>query len=87
MGRNPTQIFPQEKEARKWLPLVSEGGEAETQEGRLWGPPTEAQLSFLMEPPSCPPRMWGPGASQAEHPHGLSPCLPQERVSPVSVRD
>lgn len=85
MGRNPTQIFPQEKEARKWLPLVSKGGEAETQEGRPWGPPTEALLSFLMEPPSCQ----GCGGQQPPRRSTLMACRPASprKESPVSVRD
>lgn len=89
MGRNPTQIFPRKRKRPESGPLVSEGGEGETQEGRPWGPPAETQLSFLMEPPSCRPRMWGPGASQVEHPHGLpSAALPPPgQSSPVSVRD
>lgn len=89
MGRNPTQIFPRKRKRPESGPLVSEGGQAETQEGRPWGPPAETQLSFLMEPPSCRPRMWGPGASQAEKPPRWStlmacpllPCLPQDRVA------
>lgn len=49
----PNRLFPRE---------IGEGGSytwflreerAGAQEGRLWVPSTEAQLSFLMEPPSC----------------------------------
>lgn len=56
---------------------------AGAQEGRLWVPPPEAELSLLMEPPSCPPGRAHLVASRAAQPVALP--SPQDRVSSVSV--
>ena len=82
MGKNPAQTdFSLEKEAGERLHLVSDGAEAEAQEGRLWVPPNEVELSFLTEPPSCRPRMWGPVNLPGGAP--LLPALYRARPAPL----
>lgn len=50
---SPNRLFPREIGWEAWFLRKERAG---AQEGRLWVPPNEAELSFLMEPPSCTPR-------------------------------
>lgn len=86
----PNRLFPREigwGGGSTWFLREERAG---AREGRLWVPPPEAELSLLMEPPSCPPGRGSlPGgahlvASRAAQPVALP--SPQDRVSGVSVR-